>query len=125
MCYYPDNVDDALSVDFVHFCVDCQSRALDRERAIERQRAHFGHLKHAGSHGHAPPPKKAKNSHESNHGALSINTAAIADEVEKDEPLDPKSLPEGDPDIEIESLIIPAVKDLHTKYLEEFERRQA
>ena len=42
----------------------------------------------------------------------------------KDEPVDPKNLPEGDPDVEIEGLIIPAVKDLHTEYLDDFEQRQ-
>jgi phosphopantothenate-cysteine ligase len=39
-------------------------------------------------------------------------------EAEKAEPVDPKSLPEGDPELEIESLIIPAVQDLHTKYIQ-------
>lgn len=41
-------------------------------------------------------------------------------DTEKDEPLDPKSLPEGDPPIEIESLIIPAVQELHTKYIQSY-----
>lgn len=36
-----------------------------------------------------------------------------------DKPLDPNLLPEGDPDVEIESLIIPALKDLHTAHVEE------
>ncbi|KAL2269493.1 hypothetical protein VTJ83DRAFT_1677 [Remersonia thermophila] len=44
-------------------------------------------------------------------------------EVEKDEPLDPKSLPEGEPEVEIESLIIPAVQDLHSKYIQTVEAR--
>lgn len=43
--------------------------------------------------------------------------------VEKDEPVDPKSLPEGDPEIEIESHIIPAVQDLHTKYIRTVEEK--
>ncbi|KAK3935600.1 hypothetical protein QBC46DRAFT_45954 [Diplogelasinospora grovesii] len=34
------------------------------------------------------------------------------------QPLDPKSLPEGEPELEIESLIIPAVRDLHTRHME-------
>jgi len=51
------------------------------------------------------------------------DAAAIAGEVDKDEPLDPKSLPEGDPEIEIEGLIIPAVKELHNKYIEAFKNR--
>ncbi|KAK0729798.1 DNA/pantothenate metabolism flavoprotein [Lasiosphaeris hirsuta] len=41
-----------------------------------------------------------------------------------DQPLDPKSLPEGEPEVEIEGLIIPAVGDLHTKYIEAFEARR-
>jgi phosphopantothenate---cysteine ligase (ATP) len=45
--------------------------------------------------------------------------------VEKDEPLDPKSLPEGEPEIEIEGLIIPAVKELHAKYIEAYKKREA
>lgn len=46
------------------------------------------------------------------------------EEVIKDEPLDPRTLPEGDPEVEIEGLIIPAVKAMHDKYIEEFGRRQ-
>ncbi|KAK0655982.1 DNA/pantothenate metabolism flavoprotein [Cercophora newfieldiana] len=53
------------------------------------------------------------------------DAASIAGEVEKDEPLDPKSLPEGDPEIEIEGLIIPAVKELHAKYTEVYRKREA
>lgn len=41
----------------------------------------------------------------------------------KDEPMDPASLPEGEPPIEIESLIIPAVKALHDKHAESFKAR--
>ncbi|KAK4125003.1 DFP-domain-containing protein [Parathielavia appendiculata] len=37
--------------------------------------------------------------------------------TEQDEPIDPKSLPEGEPEVEIESLIIPAVQELHSKYI--------
>ncbi|KAK3389020.1 DNA/pantothenate metabolism flavoprotein [Sordaria brevicollis] len=44
--------------------------------------------------------------------------------TEKDEPLDPKSLPDGEPEIEIESLIIPAVKELHSEYVDTFERER-
>ncbi|KAH6630227.1 DNA/pantothenate metabolism flavoprotein [Chaetomium sp. MPI-SDFR-AT-0129] len=43
--------------------------------------------------------------------------------VEKDEPVDPKSLPDGEPDTEIESLIIPAVQELHTKYIQTVEAK--
>ena len=46
------------------------------------------------------------------------------EETQKDEPLDPKSLPEGEPEIEIESLIIPAVKELHGEYVESFDRER-
>jgi len=46
-----------------------------------------------------------------------------ATDVEKAEPVDPKSLPEGDPEVEIESLIIPAVQDLHSKYIQTIERK--
>jgi len=54
-----------------------------------------------------------------------VDAAAVAaDEVIKDEPLDPSSLPEGEPDIEIEGLIIPAVKDLHTKYIEAYNNKK-
>lgn len=35
----------------------------------------------------------------------------------EDKPLDPALLPEGDPDVEIESLIIPALKELHTTHI--------
>ncbi|RYP45120.1 hypothetical protein DL768_008478 [Monosporascus sp. mg162] len=34
-----------------------------------------------------------------------------------DKPMDPASLPDGEPEIEIESLIIPAVKGLHDKHI--------
>ncbi|KAJ4298542.1 Phosphopantothenate--cysteine ligase cab2 [Collariella sp. IMI 366227] len=44
-------------------------------------------------------------------------------DMQKDEPLDPKSLPEGEPEVEIESLIIPAVQDLHTKYVRSIEEK--
>ncbi|KAK3335718.1 phosphopantothenate-cysteine ligase-like protein [Cercophora scortea] len=40
--------------------------------------------------------------------------------VISDEPLDPKSLPEGEPETEIESLIIPAVKDAHDEYIQAY-----
>jgi phosphopantothenate-cysteine ligase len=34
-----------------------------------------------------------------------------------EKPLDPKDLPEGEPEIEIESLIIPAVEEMHTSHI--------
>lgn len=42
-----------------------------------------------------------------------------------DRPLDPSTLPEGDPEVEIESLIIPALEDLHTAHIEEARGKQA
>ncbi|KAI1502043.1 DNA/pantothenate metabolism flavoprotein [Biscogniauxia marginata] len=39
-------------------------------------------------------------------------------------PLDPATLPDGEPEIEIESLIIPAVQELHTKHVEASEARK-
>lgn len=51
--------------------------------------------------------------------------ALIADSVERDEPLDPKTLPDEEPELEIESLIIPAVKDLHLKYVEAYNKRRS
>ncbi|KAK3330976.1 phosphopantothenate-cysteine ligase-like protein [Apodospora peruviana] len=48
---------------------------------------------------------------------------AVAEAV-SDEPLDPNSLPEGEPDLEIESLIIPAVGDLHTQYIETYDKEK-
>jgi len=41
-----------------------------------------------------------------------------------DRPLDPKDLPEGEPELEIESLIIPAVEELHTKHIKSLESRR-
>ncbi|AEO54888.1 hypothetical protein MYCTH_2085895 [Thermothelomyces thermophilus ATCC 42464] len=49
---------------------------------------------------------------------------APAADTEKAEPIDPKSLPEGEPEVEIESLIIPAVEELHTKYIKTFEGKE-
>jgi len=46
-----------------------------------------------------------------------------AADTEKEEPVDPKSLPEGDPEVEIESLIIPAVQGLHSKYIQTMETK--
>ena len=43
-------------------------------------------------------------------------TTEVGDVV-VEKPLDPKDLPEGDPDIEIERLIIPAVEELHTAHM--------
>ncbi|KAK4453546.1 hypothetical protein QBC34DRAFT_291999 [Podospora aff. communis PSN243] len=56
--------------------------------------------------------------------STAADAAAVGGDVEKDEPLDPKSLPEGEPEIEIEGLIIPAVKELHAKYIEAKKREE-
>lgn len=45
--------------------------------------------------------------------------------VEQDQPMDPSMLPEGEPEMEIESLIIPAVQDLHGKHIEQSKARMA
>jgi phosphopantothenate-cysteine ligase len=42
---------------------------------------------------------------------------------ESDKPLNPKDLPEGEPETEIESLIIPAVEELHTKHIQKAKAR--
>lgn len=39
--------------------------------------------------------------------------------IPADRPMDPALLPEGDPDVEIESLIIPALEELHTSHIRE------
>jgi phosphopantothenate-cysteine ligase len=36
---------------------------------------------------------------------------------ESDEPMDPSAMPEEEPDVEIESLIVPAVEDMHTQHI--------
>lgn len=43
----------------------------------------------------------------------------------EDRPIDPKLLPEGEPEMEIESLIIPAVEELHAKHIEAYGKRNA
>ncbi|KAG4433694.1 hypothetical protein IFR05_010833 [Cadophora sp. M221] len=40
-----------------------------------------------------------------------------------DRPLDPRDLPEGEPEMEIESLIIPAVEELHTSHIKKVKAR--
>ncbi|KAI0845863.1 DNA/pantothenate metabolism flavoprotein [Daldinia vernicosa] len=44
-------------------------------------------------------------------------TGASDQKSGENEPLDPATLPEGEPEIEIESLIIPAVEELHSKHI--------
>ncbi|KAK9776319.1 putative DNA/pantothenate metabolism flavoprotein C-terminal domain-containing protein [Seiridium cardinale] len=50
--------------------------------------------------------------------------AADSDWVQ-DKPMDPATLPEGEPEMEIESLIIPAVKELHDKHVDASRARAA
>jgi len=45
-----------------------------------------------------------------------VGVAAHGGEI-GDTPLDPKDLPEGEPELEIESLIIPAVEELHNSHI--------
>jgi phosphopantothenate---cysteine ligase (ATP) len=44
---------------------------------------------------------------------------------DQEKPLDPASLPEHGPEMEIESLIIPAVDQLHSQHIESHTTRQA
>lgn len=46
------------------------------------------------------------------------DSGVIREENISNEPMDPAMLPEGEPELEIESLIIPAVEALHTKHVE-------
>lgn len=55
-------------------------------------------------------------------GSVIVSPSA---ETQSDEPLDPRSLPESEPDVEIESLIIPAVAELHSRYINTIEGRQS
>ena len=48
-----------------------------------------------------------------------------ADTLEEDRPLDPATLPEGEPEVEIESLIIPAIEELHDKHISSVQARGA
>ncbi|KAK2053142.1 DNA/pantothenate metabolism flavoprotein [Colletotrichum caudatum] len=41
---------------------------------------------------------------------------------EEDKPLDPSALPDGEPEVEIESLIIPAVQDLHSQHIQSLQK---
>lgn len=44
---------------------------------------------------------------------------AVVAVAAEDRPLDPETLPEGDPDVEIESLIIPALEEFHSAHIRE------
>ncbi|EHA54726.1 hypothetical protein MGG_01558 [Pyricularia oryzae 70-15] len=43
-CFYPDNVQDALSEGFAHSCADCKPRPLDRQKAVEHQKSRLDSL---------------------------------------------------------------------------------
>ncbi|KLU83234.1 phosphopantothenate-cysteine ligase [Magnaporthiopsis poae ATCC 64411] len=49
--------------------------------------------------------------------------AAAAQGAGEEKPLDPATLPDGDPEVEIESLIIPAVQELHSRHVESYQSR--
>jgi len=51
-----------------------------------------------------------------------VGVAARRGEI-GERPLDPNELPDGEPEIEIESLIIPAVEELHTSHINKPKRR--
>ncbi|KAF5867818.1 putative dna pantothenate metabolism flavo protein [Botrytis fragariae] len=52
-----------------------------------------------------------------------VGAAARGGEI-GDEPLDPNELPDGEPELEIESLIIPAVEALHTSHINTPSKRE-
>ncbi|KAK6603263.1 DNA/pantothenate metabolism flavoprotein [Botrytis cinerea] len=52
-----------------------------------------------------------------------VGAAARGGEID-DEPLDPNELPDGEPELEIESLIIPAVEALHTSHINAPRKRE-
>lgn len=53
-----------------------------------------------------------------------VGVAASGVEV-GEKPLDPNELPEGEPEMEIESLIIPAVEEMHTSHISNVANRRA
>lgn len=54
---------------------------------------------------------------------IRVVPAAGAGAAAEEKPLDPATLPDGDPDVEIESLIIPAVQELHSSHVESYQSR--
>jgi phosphopantothenate-cysteine ligase len=46
--------------------------------------------------------------------------SGVVETESDDKPIDPATLPDGEPEMEIESLIIPAVEELHTRHIEAF-----
>jgi phosphopantothenate-cysteine ligase len=53
-----------------------------------------------------------------------VGVAASGGEI-GEKPLDPSELPEGEPEMEIESLIIPAVEEMHTSHIRNVANRHA
>lgn len=58
-------------------------------------------------------------------GAGTVSSGRVDEAFGEDRPIDPKLLPEGEPEIEIESLIIPAVEELHAKHMETYGKKTA
>lgn len=69
--------------------------------------------------------KRSLSEMEAKEGLAKNYYAATIDAVPDDRPLDPSLLPEGDPDMEIERLIIPALKELHTGHIQEAKAKAA
>jgi len=53
-----------------------------------------------------------------------VGVAASGGDISS-KPLDPKDLPDGEPELEIESLIIPAVEELHTAHIKNAAQKKA
>jgi phosphopantothenate-cysteine ligase len=58
-------------------------------------------------------------------GGVESLVGAADQNWKQDRPLDPATLPEGDPEMEIESLIIPAVEELHQKHIDTLKARKS
>ncbi|EJT70582.1 phosphopantothenate-cysteine ligase [Gaeumannomyces tritici R3-111a-1] len=55
--------------------------------------------------------------------AAAAAAGSQATSASEERPIDPAALPDGDPDLEIESLIIPAVQELHSRHMESYQSR--
>ncbi|KAL8413612.1 hypothetical protein RB594_005032 [Gaeumannomyces avenae] len=55
--------------------------------------------------------------------AAAAAASSQATSASEERPIDPAALPDGDPDLEIESLIIPAVQELHSRHMESYQSR--
>ncbi|KAI1328211.1 DNA/pantothenate metabolism flavoprotein [Xylariaceae sp. FL0255] len=56
-------------------------------------------------------------------GAAEREGGSEGDVNKSNEPMDPATLPDGEPEMEIESLIIPAVEEAHTRHIKSFKAR--